>query len=599
MHNRFLTRRFRRRLARLATGAVILAGTTVPALAAAPSLGVSDQQVSNGVVVIDDVDMPAGGFVAIHAAKADGTPAVPASIGHAAVAAGASTGVRIALSAPVSAGDTLFAMLHTDSGKKRVYEFAPGSVSEDKPVVADGKPVLARFTVTAVTARQAPALPGAQPISPRDRVYTADQSSNTVTVIDPAAEKVLGTIALGAPRIAKSLAPVNPRQENVHGLGFSADGSALTVTSVSSNALQIIDPATNAVALTGYIGRSPHESVPSPDGKTVWVAIRGENYVSVLDRASGAVVDRIETAPGDSKVAFSPDGTRAYVNHLFTPKLSVIDVASRTVVGEVSIPAAAGGSADLAVAPDGKEVWLGHPITGKTTVIDAATLTIKAVLDTGPRTNHPNFVTRDGIDYTYVTVGGLNQTKIFRRSAEGGPEFVTAIEHAGVGPHGIWPSPDNTRVYVALQKSDAVDIIDTATNQVVKTLRVGQDPQALVYVADAVPEGADAVPEGGANLANQGLDMRVENLPIEVRDIDGAKGSANIRSVSELDEIDIAARGLPANKTFTVYAAKGSSVQALRDVTANAGGVVGEALAYVDFFGNYDRVILVPKGSRP
>jgi DNA-binding beta-propeller fold protein YncE len=35
--------------------------------------------------------------------------------------------------------------------------------------------------------QQAPALPGAQAISPGDRVYTADQSSNTVTVIDPSA----------------------------------------------------------------------------------------------------------------------------------------------------------------------------------------------------------------------------------------------------------------------------------------------------------------------------------------------------------------------------------------------------------------------------
>ena len=37
---------------------------------------------------------------------------------------------------------------------------------------------------------QAPALPGAQPITARDRVYTADQTSNTVTVISPATNEV-------------------------------------------------------------------------------------------------------------------------------------------------------------------------------------------------------------------------------------------------------------------------------------------------------------------------------------------------------------------------------------------------------------------------
>lgn len=35
------------------------------------------------------------------------------------------------------------------------------------------------------------------PISSLDRIYTGDQASNTVTVIDPGTNTVLGTIALG------------------------------------------------------------------------------------------------------------------------------------------------------------------------------------------------------------------------------------------------------------------------------------------------------------------------------------------------------------------------------------------------------------------
>jgi len=40
---------------------------------------------------------------------------------------------------------------------------------------------------------QAPALAGAQPIAVADRVYTADQTSNTLTVISPATNTVLGS----------------------------------------------------------------------------------------------------------------------------------------------------------------------------------------------------------------------------------------------------------------------------------------------------------------------------------------------------------------------------------------------------------------------
>ncbi len=45
------------------------------------------------------------------------------------------------------------------------------------------------------------------PISHRDRVYTADQWSNTVTVTDPVDNKLLGVIRLGDPTPA-NLSPL-------------------------------------------------------------------------------------------------------------------------------------------------------------------------------------------------------------------------------------------------------------------------------------------------------------------------------------------------------------------------------------------------------
>ena len=55
------------------------------------------------------------------------------------------------------------------------------------------------------------------PVSNRDRVYTADQTSNTVSVIDPAENKLLGAIRLGDP-IPGSLSPLYKGQLLVHGL---------------------------------------------------------------------------------------------------------------------------------------------------------------------------------------------------------------------------------------------------------------------------------------------------------------------------------------------------------------------------------------------
>lgn len=439
--------------------------------------------------------------------------------------------------------------------------------------------------------RQAPALPGAQGIASGDRVYTADQSSNTVTVIDPARNVVLGTIPLGSQRLDGVLGPLVRNEVNVHGLGFSRDGRRLVVVSVSSNAVQVIDTATNRVISTTYVGRSPHEAFVSPDGKEVWVAVRGEGYVSVVDAERGGEIARIPTADEPSKVVFSPDGRTAYVNSFKEEKLDVVDVASRKVTQVVNLPAGVGASADEAMSPDGLEVWLGHPLTGKTTVVDTRRGSVKAVLDSGPRTNHPNFVTTAAGAFAWVTVGGEDVIKVYRRG-DGAPVMDgTPIATSGKAPHGIWPSPDNSRIYVALQKSDAVDVIDTATRKIITTLHVGNDPQALVYVARAEP-GADAP-------SQQALNGRVENFPVQTN-VPSAKGNVTVRTVQGLDEVDLTVRGLQPKSVYDVYLRGGGATVKLLSVRSDDQGTVPQVLAYLDIFANgYDAFVLVPSGQTP
>src|SRR5580704_12109652 len=133
-------------------------------------------------------------------------------------------------------------------------------------------------------AGQAPAAASAPdiPVSHHDRVYAAEQFSNTVSVTDPAENKLLGVIRLGDP-VPTNFSPLYKGQLLVHGMGFSPDHRTLDVVSIGSNSVTFIDTATNAVKHITYVGRSPHEAFFTPDGKEVWVTVRGENYVSVLD----------------------------------------------------------------------------------------------------------------------------------------------------------------------------------------------------------------------------------------------------------------------------------------------------------------------------
>src|ERR1043165_2002525 len=111
---------------------------------------------------------------------------------------------------------------------------------------------------------QAP--PTAILVSNRDRVYAAEQTSNTVSVIEPSSNKLLGIIRLGDPAPG-ALSPLYRGQLLVHGLGFSPDHRTLVVVSIGSNSVTLIDTPTNKVKGVVYIGRSPHEAFFTPDGK--------------------------------------------------------------------------------------------------------------------------------------------------------------------------------------------------------------------------------------------------------------------------------------------------------------------------------------------
>src|SRR5437763_4320321 len=168
-------------------------------------------------------------------------------------------------------------------------------------------------------AQQAPWATPDIPTSSHDRVYAADQTSNTVSVIDPSENKLLGVIKLGDP-VPGALSPLYKGQLLVHGLGYSPDSKMRAVVSVGSNAVTLIDTATNSVKGTVYVGRSPHEAFFTPDGSELWVTVRGEDYVSVIDPIQMRETRRVEVANGPGMTMFGPGGQYAFVCSSFTPE---------------------------------------------------------------------------------------------------------------------------------------------------------------------------------------------------------------------------------------------------------------------------------------
>jgi YVTN family beta-propeller protein len=411
------------------------------------------------------------------------------------------------------------------------------------------------------------------PMSHRDRVYAAEQFSNTISVTDPADNTLLGVIRLGDPSPG-NFSPLYRGQLLVHGMGFSPDHRTLAVVSIGSNSVAFIDTATNAVKHITYVGRSPHEAFFTPNGDEVWVTVRGENYISVLDPRTYAEKTRIVVPGGPGMQIFSPDGKYGYVCSSFNPETVVVTVADHQIVGHV--PQASPFCPNIAASPDGKQVWLTLKDVGKVMVFEAQPpFSVLKTIDTGPITNHVNFARNSKGLFAYVTVGGLNVVKVFRVA----DASLIATIPVGKLPHGIWPSGDGKRVYVGLENADSLTAIDTLTNRVVAEVPIGQAPQAVIYVPSAVPQGSGA--EGLQPLGVAGEAAHLALAPARAGNAPAGSSAAAPSSVALFDQgllqvLQVSATGLQPRQPYVLALADqpdgGGTLQPLASFMTNPAG---------------------------
>ena len=227
---------------------------------------------------------------------------------------------------------------------------------------------------------------------------------------------------------------------------------------------------------------------------------------------------------------------------------------------------------------------------------------------TRPETNHPNFAYVNGTLHAFVTVAALNATRVYRLSNDTPatlPVWVADVPSSGVEPHGLWPSGDNSAMYVVNEHSDTVDAIDTATLRVTRTWRVGQEGQALVYVSGAVPSGGDV--GASAEMQRLGTQGIKEQPPLNTRIAvaaqpgapEGGEALLTVRQLSGVDMIQLIGRRLRPNATYAFSAqlaappaACGARVPLLQFMPTiqepEGCATAPQVLAFIKWFGVYD-----------
>src|SRR5262249_41635190 len=111
-------------------------------------------------------------------------------------------------------------------------------------------------------------------------------------------------------------------------------------------------------------------------------------------------------------------------------------------------------------------------------LVDAATFTLRQSISIA--NSFVGVAFTPGGDTIYVGGGASNDVKIFRQQPDGSFAAGGTVVIAGSEPSGLSVTPDGARVYVALNMSNEVAVIDTATNTLVNRVPVGTYPYTTV-----------------------------------------------------------------------------------------------------------------------
>jgi YVTN family beta-propeller protein len=244
-----------------------------------------------------------------------------------------------------------------------------------------------------------------------------------------------------------------------------------------SNNVSVIDPATLKVVDRFSVGVHPQHVVPSWDLKTLWVTNNAEG------RTDGSLtpINPMTGKPGEFvavddpyNMYFTPDGRSAIVVAEAMKRLDFRDPHTMALQSSLPVPGCAGiNHADFSI--DGRFAIFTCEFQGRLVKID--------------------FVNRKVLGYLKLSKGGMPQD--IRISPDGKVFYVVDLRaggvflidgeqfkevgflETGVGPHGLYPSRDGTKLYVANRGSTrvydspggkgSVSVIDFTTQTIVAT----------------------------------------------------------------------------------------------------------------------------------
>jgi YVTN family beta-propeller protein len=264
-------------------------------------------------------------------------------------------------------------------------------------------------------------------------------------------------------------------------------------TNSAGDNVHLIDPATNKVVGTIHGIEVGHGAAAAPDGRWLYVSNEADSTLDVVDARTLRVTSKVPLSGHPNNISISRDGRRVYVAIREEPgAVDVIDTPSVTRVKSIPIE---GAVHNTYVTPDGRYVIAGS-IAGKTaTAIDQSTEEPVWVMhfDLGVRPmafeqNADGSTKRMFVQLTelngFAVVDFVSHKEVSRVELPKLGPGKEPVYEGGNASHGMAVSSDNKRLVVDSRLNSAVYVYSLPDLKLQGSIDVGVAPDWVTLTPD-------------------------------------------------------------------------------------------------------------------
>ncbi|MFK7868892.1 MAG: YVTN family beta-propeller repeat protein [Roseobacter sp.] len=296
-------------------------------------------------------------------------------------------------------------------------------------------------------------------------IWVTNEKDDTVSVISTETLEVINTYPTG---------------ERPRGLTFSKDFSRLYICASDSNTVQVMDPSTGEILFDLPSGEDPEQFVLHPNDRHLYIANEDDAITTVVDTETRKVIAQIDVGIEPEGMAVSTDGKIAITTSETTNMAHWIDTDTRELFANTLVDSRPRHAEFI---KNDSELWVSSEIGGTITVFDRENQNEMAKISFEVQGVHPDRVQPVGFEFTagethaFVALGPSNHVAVVNA------ETYEVEDYILVGRR-VWHmefNEDRSLLFTTNGVSGDVTVIDVASREAVKSIKVGRFPWGAAY----------------------------------------------------------------------------------------------------------------------